>query len=54
MLTFCFRAFSVETDVARGLLHFEPVVEGSEYEDDTHQDEKEEVKVVEEALEYLS
>jgi hypothetical protein len=52
MLAFCFRAFSVEADVARSLLNFEPVVEEKENEDDTEQDEKE-VKLAEEEAEYL-
>jgi conserved oligomeric Golgi complex subunit 6 len=54
MLAFCFRAFSVEADVARSLLNFEPEVEENGMEDDADQDEKEEVKLAEEDPEYFS
>jgi hypothetical protein len=47
MLAFCFRAFSVEADVARGLLAYVPESE------DAEGDETEEVKLAEEDPDYL-
>jgi hypothetical protein len=48
MLAFCFRAFSVEADVARSLLNFEPEVE------EDSEEEKEDVKLAEEDPDYIS
>ena len=52
MLAFCFRALSVEADVARSLLNFQP--EGQEEGDGDSQEEKDDaVKLAEEDPDYL-
>jgi hypothetical protein len=48
MLAFCFRAFSVEADVARGLLNYVP-----ESDEEEGEEEKEDVRLAEEEADYL-
>lgn len=53
MLAFCFRAFSVEADVSRSLLNFEP--EGDEdSKDESGENTKDEIKLAEEDTEFLA
>jgi conserved oligomeric Golgi complex subunit 6 len=51
MLAFCFRAFSVEADVARSLLNFDPELKE---EDEDEQKEEEKTILAEEDTEYLA
>ncbi|KAL3924528.1 MAG: hypothetical protein SGILL_000992 [Bacillariaceae sp.] len=55
MLAFCFRAFSVEADVARSLLNFEPELEEQDDKNDgDSQENKGEVTLAEEDPDYMS
>lgn len=52
MLAFCFRAFSVEAEVARGLLDYVPETEDEN--DETKEDDKDDVQLAEEDPEYAT
>jgi len=54
MLAFCFQAFSVEADVARGLFNVGEEIDGGEEDDGTDQEEKENAPLPEEDPDYLA
>merc|ERR1719162_2000481 len=54
MLAFCFQAFSVEADVARGLFNVGEEIDGGEEGDGTDQEEKDNAPLPEEDPDYLA